>query len=195
MSNDHGVADDAAGYVGLPVYRSQLAEALDFTEADLDTNRQGRLGDHQRSLLVRGVARNLGLGIVFALLAVGCVIGAFAVGVANGLGLRILLVAGCMLAFAALLAWYGIPVWMDVRAGAVSSIEGMVREQEKETDVGTGPTTHVPIWTYYWTVDGRRFNVRGRAWAALTPARHRVYFLPGSRKLVAAEPVAPGARA
>ena len=87
-------------------------------------------------------------------------------------------------------------MWRDVNAGVVSTVEGFVKGGERETDIRTGPLTSVPIWSYYWTVDGsERFWVTGKAYATLTPARHRLYFLPTARRIVAAEPTSSNAQA
>ena len=82
------------------------------------------------------------------------------------------------------IAAFGTQFWLDVRDGAVSRIEGYVKQTDGETR-----TPWTSVWTFYWTVDGQRFAV-GKAWAVLVPARHRLYYLPRSRRVVAAEPIA-----
>jgi hypothetical protein len=177
-------------YVELPIYRDQLASALKFTPSDLEVNRGGRLSDSQRATLHRLIARYVALSIVFIVLTGTGVVLAFEIGVGTGLGVRLLLAAGASLVIAAVFAWYGVPLWRDVAAGEVSSIEGMVRPAERETDIRSGSGPRFPIWSYYWIVeDNQRFPVAGMVYAALTPARHRVYFLPLTRRIVAAEPI------
>jgi hypothetical protein len=177
-------------YVDLPIYRDQLASALKFTPSELAVNRAGRLSDSQRATLHRLIARYVGLSIVFIVLTAAAVVWALAIGVGSGLGVRLLLVAAAFLAFVGVFTWYMVPLWRDVAAGVVSSIEGMVRTTERETDIGTGHGRSFPIWSHYWVVDdSQRFPVAGMVYAALTPARHRVYFLPLTRRIVAAEPV------
>lgn len=182
--------DDAASYVGLPIYREQLARAVGFNDADVQANRSGRLGDSQRSNQYAVIGRSVALAAVFSVLTGLCLWGAFSVGITKGLGVPVLLLAVAFAAFVAIFVRFNVPLWRDVNEGVVASAEGMVRSSEKETDIKTGPFTSVPIWGHYWTVDGGdRFWVTGQAYAALTPARHRVYFLPRSRKVVAAEPI------
>jgi hypothetical protein len=177
-------------YVELPIYRDQLASALKFTPSELAVNRAGRLSDSQRATLHRLIARYVALSIAFILLTGASVVWAIAIGVGTGLGVRLLLAATAFLALVAVFVWFAIPLWRDVAAGAVSSIEGMVRTAERETDIGTGHGRRFPIWSYSWVVDGsQRFPVAGMVYAALTPARHRLYFLPLTRRIVAAEPV------
>ena len=178
-------------YVELPIYRDQLASALKFTPSDLDLNRAGRLSDSQRAILHRLIARYVALSIVFILLTGASVVWALTIGVWTGLGVRLLLAAGAFLVIVGVFAWYAVPLWRDVAAGAVLRIEGMVQTVERETDIGTGGGRSYPIWSHYWVVDEtQRFPVAGMVYAALTPARHRVYFLPLTRRIVAAEPVA-----
>lgn len=188
-------ADDAQQYVLLPIYREGLATALGFSQSDIEVNRTGRLSDSQRSSQRRLLARAAVLAALFALIAGLSAWAAIAIGITTGLGVLVLLLSGALAGFAGIFVWYNVPLWRDVDAGFVSSVEGLVRQSEKETDINTGPFTSVPIWAYYWTVDERaRFWVSGRAYAALTSARHRIYFLPRSRKVVRAEPIiAPAA--
>ena len=177
-------------YVELPIYRDQLASALKFTPSELAVNRAGGLSDSQRATLDRVIARYVALSIVFILLTGASVFWAFTIGVGTGLGVRLLLAAAAFLVIVGVFTWYTVPLWRDVAAGAVLSIEGMVRTAERETDIGTGNGRRYPIWSHYWVVDeSQRFPVAGMVYAALTPARHRVYFLPLTRRIVAAEPV------
>lgn len=149
----------------------------------------GRLSDSQRSSLYRLIGRSAALATLFMILTGLSVVVAFVISITTGLGLLVLLLAGAFAAFVVLFLRYNVPLWRDVNAGAVSSAQGMVRPTERETDLRTG-IYKVPIWAYYWTVGNtERFWVTGKAYAALTPAPHRVYYLPRSRRVVAAEPI------
>ena len=182
-------SDDAAQYVLLPIYREQLGQAMDFSPSDVEANRAGRLSASQRLSLYKLIARSAALATVFVVLTGLSVVSAFLIGVTTGLGLLVLLLAFAFAAFIAIFARYNIPLWRDVNAGTVSSSEGMVRPIERETDLRTG-VYKVPIWAYYWMVGNtERFWVTGKAFAALTPAPHRVYYLPQSRRVVAAEAI------
>jgi hypothetical protein len=182
--------DHQAEYVDLPIYHDQLAGALGFSPSDLQANQSGRLTDSQRTMQFGQISRAIVMSAVFLALAIGCLVLAFAIGVTTGLGLLLVLLAGCFTAFLALIVWVNIPFARDLRAGVVSSIEGLVQPAERETRIRTGPGTGVPIWSYSWVVDGaQRFAVSGRTFAVLTPARHRLYFLPLSRRIVAAKPI------
>src|SRR5260370_18911813 len=111
-------------------------------------------------------------------------------GLTTGLGIVVLVLALPCLAFVGLWARYTIPLWRDASAGLVASVEGFVRGGEQARTVRTSSGVAIPVWRYYWPVDGgQRFWVRGKADAVLMPARHRLYFLPSSRRIVAAEPV------
>lgn len=60
-------------------------------------------------------------------------------------------------------------------------------ERQIPIQVGLVRTT---AWTYCWIVDGtQRFWVAGKVYPVLTPARHRLYFLPTCRRILAAEPI------
>ena len=113
-------------YVELPIYRDQLASALKFTPSDLDLNRASRLSDSQRAVFHRLIARYVALSIVFILLTGAGVFWAFTIGVWTWLGVRLLLAAAAFLLIVGVFAWYAVPLWRDVAAGAVLSIEGMV---------------------------------------------------------------------
>ena len=100
-----------------------------------------------------------------------------------------LLATGAFLFGAGYFGWYGIRLYLDLRAGVVSRIEGFVTATERETDVATRYGGKVPVWTYYWNVDGQKFAVIGKAYVALMPGPHRLYYLPRSRRVIAAEPI------
>jgi hypothetical protein len=176
-------------YGHLPIYRDELARALNFTPADLQENRAGRLSQPQAAARLRGITRSVVKSIVLIILAAGCVASWIAIGVAGVVGLLFLVLAATFLAWVGVLAWFMFPVWEDARGGLVSSVEGFVLPLERVTTISVG-AQGIPIWSYYWTVDdGQRFWVPGQAYPVLTPARHRLYFLPSSRRIVAAEPI------
>ncbi len=188
--------DHDVEYVDLPIYRDQLAAAMNSTPSDLDANRAGRLGANQLSNQKRAMARAVTISLGLALVGAACVAAAVAIGITSLIGFAALAVAACCAAWIGIGAWYNVPVWRDVNAGIVSMTQGFVKATESETDVQTGPGTRLPIWSYSWTVDDlQRFWVPGKAYAALTPARHRLYFLPLSRRIMAAEPIISGPRA
>jgi len=181
---------DQAEYVELPIYRDQLADALGFRPSDLQANQAGRLTDSQRATQLKKISRAVVTLVVCLAIAIACLAVAAAVGLGTGLGIQIVLLAGCFFAFSVVVSWFNVPVWRDLRAGTVSNVEGFVRPAERATRINTGPGPAVSAWTYSWVVDdAERFSVPGKAYPALTPARHRLYFLPLSRRIVAAEPL------
>lgn len=122
-------------------------------------------------------------------MACACLAAWVALGVTTAAGLIPLVLAVLFLAWIGIVGWYMPPVWRDTQAGAVSSVEGLVTPAEKELTVRAGYMS-VPIWSHYWVVDNaQRFWVEPKVYPLLTPARHRLYFLPSSRRLVAAEPI------
>ena len=177
-------------YVDLPIYHEKLSHALNFTAADLQENRAGRLSGSQRSAQLRVVARSAAKSVVLLLLAGGCVAAWVAIGVTTVLGLIPLVLAALFLAWIGIFAWYIPPIWRDANASVVFSVEGFVKPAERERDVSVGSGQSIPMWTYYWVVDDReRFWIPGKVYPVLVPARHRLYFLPASRRIVAAEPI------
>jgi len=183
------VPEGGVDYVDLPIYHDELSRALNFTVSDLQENRSGRLSTSQQSNWLRIVTIAIVKSVVILILACVCVAAWLAVGVTTVIGLVPLILAALFLAWTGIFAWYMPPVWRDAKAGLVSSVEGFVTQVEGERSIRTGYMS-IPIWTYYWVVDGgQRFWVSGQAYPVLTPARHRLYFLPTSRRLVAAEPI------
>lgn len=177
-------------YLRLPIYQDELAQALGFAVSDLKSNRAGRVGPQQISYQYRAIARATAISLVLALVAAGSVAAAIAVGITTLIALAALVLAAGCVALIGVGAWYNVPVWKDVQAGAVSSVEGFVKGAERKTDIRTRYGMSIPVWTYYWTVDnGQRFWVPGKAYAVLTPARYRLFFLPSSRRIVGVEPI------
>lgn len=172
-------------FTAFPIYRAELASALGFDDADLATNRAGQLGalerrTQNRQLLITA-SGTFGV-LVFGVLCLGlAAVFAFVGGV---------LLNGVLAFLASLVGFgyfgrFGLRLWLDLRDGAVLSTEGFVKPTSSETRI-LGRSA----WTYYWTVDDvERFAVR-KAWGVLMPARHRIYYLPRSRTVVAAEPIA-----
>jgi hypothetical protein len=182
--------DHQVEYVDLPIYHDELAGALRFSPSDLQANRAGRLTDSQRVTQFKTISQAIVISAVCLALAIGCLVLAFAIGVTTGLGVLIVVLTGCFSAFVILVAWFNIPFWRDLQAGIVSNVDGFVQPAEGEAWIRTGPGAGAPIWSFYWVVDNtQRFWVTGNAYAVLTPARHRLYFLPLTRRIVAAEPI------
>ena len=183
-----------AEYVDLPIYHEELAGALGFNEADLEDNRAGRLSASERVYWLRHhVYRDVGRASVLLLLAAGSIGVAFAIGFRYQLGWGALLVAALLVFGAGYLAWVALTVSQDLNGGVVSLVEGFVQPGVNVTNVKTTSTLPaMPIWSFYWAVDGQRFWVSGKAYGVLTPARHRLYFLPRTRRVVAAEPISAG---
>jgi hypothetical protein len=183
------VSDREFEYTALPLYRDGLSSALGFDPSDLGPNRVGQLGTGERRTQMRQlVITSTGTLVVLALAIVFVIVG-FAFGPSARYGFQALLAAAACLFGAGYFGWYGIRLWLDIRAGVVSSIEGFVKPTERATRIGSG-LRGATAWTYYWNVDSReRFAVPGKAYGALTPARHRLYYLPRTRRVIAAEPV------
>jgi hypothetical protein len=182
--------DAGAEYVALPIYHEELAKALNFTQSDLQENRAGRLSASQRSAQLQAVGRATAKSLVLLVLAVACVAGAFAIGVTTVLALIPLVLAAAFVGFVGIFAWFMPPIWRDAQAGTVSSIQGFVKGAERQTNIGIGSGRSAAFWSYYWVVDDLQwFWVPGKAFPVLTPARHRIYFLPSSRRIIAAEPI------
>jgi hypothetical protein len=181
-------------YVDLPIYHDELAAALGFTAADLEANRAGRLSAAQRSSWFRKyVYRSVAVSAVVALVAAGCIWIAFAIGIGASLSWSVLAVAALLLGADGYFAVVAFQLSEDLNGGVVSSIEGFVQPYVKVTNIATssyGPG--MPVWTFYWLVDDQRFAVYGKAYGVLTPARHRLYFLPRTRRVVSAEPTGTG---
>jgi hypothetical protein len=125
--------------------------------------------------------------------AAGCIWIAFAIGIGASLSWSVLAVAALLLGADGYFAVVAFHLSEDLNGGVVSSIEGFVQPYMKVTNIATssyGPG--MPVWTFYWLVDDQRFAVYGKAYGVLTPARHRLYFLPRTRRVVSAEPTGTG---
>src|SRR5258708_3573350 len=180
-----------AEYVDLPVFHEELAGALGFNAADLEANRAGRLTPSERAYGFRQhVYRPVGGAFLCALLAAGFVAVAFVVGVQYQLAWALLVAAAFLLFAASYFALVAFNVSQDLNAGVVSSVEGLVQPSVQVTNLKTSSSLPaMPLWSFYWAVGDKRFWVSGKAYGVLTPARHRLYFLPRTRRIVAAEPI------
>lgn len=179
-----------AEYVDLPIYHEGLAAALGFTASDLEADRAGRLSAAQSASLYRWLTFRMGGGSASCIvIAAGCVAWALAIGIGHRPSELVLALAAVLLFAAGAIAFNAFKLWRDLHSGVVSSVEGFVKPNEKETDIRTGYGMSVPVWTYYWIVGDQKFGVTGKAYGALTPARHRLYYLPVTRRVVAAEPI------
>jgi hypothetical protein len=183
-----------AEYVDLPIYHEELAAALGFTSADLEANRAGRLSAAQRTFWFRQhVSRAAGSAAVCLLLAAGCVALAFAIGIGYQLAWAILVLAALILFLGGYLAVVTLNLSQDLNAGLISSVEGLVQPSVEVSNMRTvSYLPAMPLWTFFWVVGDQRFWVSGKAYGVLTPARHRLYFLPRTRRVVAAEPSGTG---
>jgi len=183
-----------AEYVDLPIYHEELAGALGFNEADLEANRAGRLSASERASWFRHhVYRAGGSAVVCLLLAAGCVATAFVIGIGYQLAWAALIFAALILFLGGYNAVVAFNLSQDLNAGIVSSVEGLVQPSVEVTNMR--PVSYLPplpLWTFYWVVGDQRFWVSGKAYGVLTPARHRLYFLPRTRRVVAAEPISSG---
>lgn len=181
----HAVGQTEVEYTDLPIYRSQLASALGFDQSDLASNRAGRLGDGLQRRTLHRRLRNAVLGTLgFFVVGVLFLLLALTFPFTGRIVLNGILAFVTSLVGVGYFGWLALRIWLDVGDGEVSSIEGYVKQTDRETR-----TPWTSVWTFYWTVDGQRFAA-GKAWAVLVPARHRLYYLPRSRRVVAAEPSA-----
>ncbi len=191
LSNLHSVPDVDVPYADLPIYQDELAQALGFDAAELEMNRAGRLGPAEARLQMRRMVKAIGGSIVFVAAAVGFGFLLRAGGVASVSGVELLVAMALSLVLVGFGIRFATLISFDLRAGVVESVEGVVKTAESATRVGPiGIFPGTRIWSYSWYLDsGRRFAVPGGAYAVLTPGWHRLYYLPRSRRLVAAEPV------
>lgn len=56
-----------------------------------------------------------------------------------------MLAAVACIVFVGVFVWYGAPLWIDIRAGAVSQIEGIVQTGEREIDIKPGSMPAFPV--------------------------------------------------
>jgi hypothetical protein len=187
------VPDREVEYVDFPIYHQELESALDFTASDLDANRTGKLSSSQRALLLKSDAKRVAIAAASVVIAVVLLVVAIRIGITSGLSLRILLLVGIALVVAGVLAMYSFRLWEDMRRGAVSMVEGMVTPSDKEVHVSGPNGPGATFLQFYWVVDQQRFWVPGKAYGVVARARHRVYYLPLTRRIMSADPVSGGA--
>jgi hypothetical protein len=121
--------------------------------------------------------------------AAGCVVIAFAIGIGASLSWQVLALAVLLLGAAGYFGVIAFRLAEDLNGGVVSSVEGLVQPSVNVTNIKTGSFgPGMPVWSFYWIVGDQRFAVYGKAYGVLTPARHRLYFLPRTRRVVSAEP-------
>lgn len=176
---------------GMPTASNdELRRVLHFQPADLEANREGWLSEAQKARLHRMAYR--GMRRVIALMA--------------GLGLLTL----------ALIAWPDVPmvcaayttlplmitlvvIWLlrndsrrmdhEISRGHVSVVEGYpvrIARQRRQLDPDTG--THIDKTQHFIRIGGQEFRSSTRIYAAFKDgARYRVYYLPQSQRIVAAE--------
>ncbi len=180
-----------AEYVDLPIYHEELADALGFNQTDLEANRAGRLSASERAFGFRqNVYRPVGGASFCLLLAAGFAALAFAIGFSYLVAWALVVVAALLVFAAGYLAMVAFNIAQDLNSGVVSSVEGLVQPSVQVTNLKTSSSLPaMPLWSFYWAVGDQRFWVSGKAYGVLTPARHRLYFLPRTRRIVAAEPI------
>ena len=173
-------------YTDLPFYRQQLRAAIGFSDQDLAENVAGRIGQRQRQVLLRADAVRL-VGAVLCLPAgIGLLVVAW-LNVDPRHTFRAAATGGVLLFAAGGLALSARSLWLDIAGGAVARVEGLVEPVAEDMRVGVG-LSRFTTSTYYWKVNGQRFQVSGAAYGALTPAEYKLYFLPRTRRVVALEP-------
>ncbi|HEV2032795.1 MAG TPA: hypothetical protein VGU71_01135 [Candidatus Dormibacteraeota bacterium] len=189
-------------YVDLPIYRDGLASALGFTPSDLDSNRAGRISASQRASLLRNLAVRVGTTLVCLLGAVGSAGVAWSIGASSDHGpkyqaaiVQSLVIAAVLVFAAGVSAWSCRKQWKDVMEGLVSSVEDVVEPTGQPIQVRRAWALERSVfWRYFWMVGDQRFAVSPKAYIAVTKARHRLYFLPRTRRLLAAEPISTVAK-
>src|SRR5579859_574188 len=157
----------------------QIAEALQFDGADLDSNRAGLISSSQHRRLWRrdawqlaGAAACLLAGGVFnvALLAgwMGTVRGKGA-----GLGLA-------LMAIGVILGYASVTLWLDLLPRRVATAEGSADLEETRGRSGA---------QYFVRIADARFNVPLQVYSEVGPGRWRAYYLQRSNTLLSLEPL------
>lgn len=149
-----------------------LARVHHFDLSSLAANRQGQLSARQRLRLTRGV---VGLQVVIVGL-MGLLV--WMVVKAPQTEPWSTLIIGLILAGVAYATYRRVS---DLLAGQVAQMEGFVSRVENTSDDSS---------TYYYVLDGKRFQVSSSAYAALVEGlRYRLYYTPTSKKLISIEPL------
>jgi hypothetical protein len=147
-----------------------------FSQADLEANREGRLGAGQalRLLLSAG-------GLALVTLVVVGLIGTLAWGIfADNEGSPIGLAFGLIGVIVGLmLGWTMLKLMLDLFSGRVEQASGVGTRSIRPAGRST---------TYYYHIGGQRFTVSYRGYQALVPDQvYRLYYVPRSRRLVGIE--------
>lgn len=185
-------------YVDLPIYRDGLASALGFTPSDLDSNRAGRLSASQRASLLRNLAVRVGTTVLCLLAAVGSLGVALTIGTDarpkyHSAFVQALVIAALLVFAVGASAWSCYKQWRDIMEGVVSSLEDLVEPTDQPIQIRRAWSLQRSVfWRYFWVVGDQRFAVSPKAYIAVTKARHRLYFLPRTRRVLAAEPISTG---
>ena len=170
-------------YADLPMYRGALADAVGFSDADLESNRAGRLSQSQRASLMREDRIRIGFVVLCAVVAVVSFVIALTFGPGNIKALK----GWALTAFFVLAAGLGIvsaqKLWRDLRSGVVRAVEGFVTSTMQQSGSAQ---------EYYWVVGDQRFSVTGDMYTILEPGRYRLYMLPRTRHIVSIEPTTAG---
>jgi hypothetical protein len=155
-----------------------LQRVIGFRRADLEANREGRLGAGQAG---RMLATAVALGVVTL-----AVVGMLAVAVwgittdadASPAGLAVGLMG---LVAGALLGWTTLRLALDAGGRRVEVANGIATRSFR----AAGRSTR-----YYYHIDGQRFDVSYRGYQALVPGRaYRLYYTPRSMRVVGIEAI------
>lgn len=161
-----------------------LEETLMFSPADLDANRGGRLTDEQRDRLQRS---EITLNLVMTAASILLYVVLFYI-ITFSLAISLLILAVLLVVMGLPLIRRSLKLLDDMRAARVEQVSGTVEHK-----------TRIAPWRRYsrlyfidvTTDDGatERFTVRREVYQSFDAgARYRVYYLPDSRQMVAAEP-------
>src|SRR5579859_3384528 len=147
----------------------QIAEALQFDGADLDSNRAGLISSSQHRRLWRRDALQLA-GAAACLLAVGM---GTVRGKGAGLGLA-------LMAIGVILGYASVTLWLDLLSRRVATAEGSADLEETRGRSGA---------QYFVRIADARFNVPLQVYSEVGPGRWRAYYLQRSNTLLSLEPL------
>ncbi len=164
--------------------RAALASTLNFDQTALDFNRQGKLAPSQKALLRKAGGSNFRYALLFVVLALG----GMALLITNKKPLDPGGVAAVGLFFGGISLFFlyqSSRENADVRRGIVEVSEGPVHKDSQTYNGGRSSYT-----TYYYVVNNMRLEVpRSAHHALIEHLPYRVYYLPGLKQVVSAEPV------
>lgn len=167
-----------------------LRDALDFTQEDLEANKTMQLSGRQRNNMIFGV---IGLAILLAALLLVPIVLAGVVWMTEG-GFRLdesdytplLCFGGIMLVIDAVVFAAILSGAREALGGKVDSVTGYLEERTEVRGSGKSRRTY-----YYYVIDNQKFTVTPAAHkASIQNMRYRLFYLPKSRKVVSAEPIA-----